>query len=53
MSVGGEFRSSVFLSHAGALVAERGGVIESLDVTLICETPKIKPHREAMRARIA
>jgi len=34
-------------------VAARGGRIASLDVTLICERPKITPHADAMRARIA
>jgi 2-C-methyl-D-erythritol 4-phosphate cytidylyltransferase/2-C-methyl-D-erythritol 2,4-cyclodiphosphate synthase len=42
-----------FLAHAAALVAEKGGRIAHCDVTLICERPKIGPHREAMRARIA
>ena len=32
---------------------ERGGLIDHVDVTLICERPKVGPHREAMRARIA
>ena len=32
---------------------QRGGMIAHLDVTLICEAPKVGPHREAMRARIA
>ncbi len=45
--------SGVFLRHAGKLIAEGGGLIVNVDVTLICERPKIKPHREAMRARIA
>ena len=45
--------SSVFLEHAAALVAQRGGRIVNVDVTLICERPKIKPHRIAMRERIA
>jgi 2-C-methyl-D-erythritol 4-phosphate cytidylyltransferase/2-C-methyl-D-erythritol 2,4-cyclodiphosphate synthase len=45
--------SSVFLKHAAALVTGRGGRIVNVDVTLICEAPKIKPHRAAMRARIA
>ncbi len=45
--------SAVFLRHAGHLIAERGGSIVNVDVTLICEAPKIKPHREVMRARIA
>ncbi len=42
-----------FLDHAARLVAEKGGRILHCDVTLICERPKIGPHREAMRARIA
>jgi 2-C-methyl-D-erythritol 4-phosphate cytidylyltransferase/2-C-methyl-D-erythritol 2,4-cyclodiphosphate synthase len=45
--------SSVFLEHAAALVAGRGGRLVNLDVTLICERPKIKPHREAMRQNLA
>lgn len=45
--------SDVFLRHAGALLAERGGRITNLDVTLVCEQPKIAPHRQAMAARIA
>lgn len=45
--------SAVFLAHACDLVAARGGVVAHLDLTLVCEAPKIGPHREAMRARIA
>ncbi|WP_448147738.1 bifunctional 2-C-methyl-D-erythritol 4-phosphate cytidylyltransferase/2-C-methyl-D-erythritol 2,4-cyclodiphosphate synthase [Labrys miyagiensis] len=45
--------SDRFLAHAVSLVKERGGAIAHLDVTLLCEVPKIGPHREAMRARIA
>ncbi len=45
--------SSIFLGDAAARVHARGGVIAHLDATLICEAPKIGPHREAMRARIA
>jgi 2-C-methyl-D-erythritol 4-phosphate cytidylyltransferase/2-C-methyl-D-erythritol 2,4-cyclodiphosphate synthase len=45
--------SDLFLAHAAALVSERGGRILNVDVTLICERPKVKPHREAMRARVA
>jgi 2-C-methyl-D-erythritol 4-phosphate cytidylyltransferase/2-C-methyl-D-erythritol 2,4-cyclodiphosphate synthase len=45
--------SHVFLAHAASLVHERGGVIAHVDVTLICERPKVAPHRDAMRARIA
>tara|TARA_R110002072_G_scaffold2229_5_gene18280 strand:- start:2546 stop:3796 length:1251 start_codon:yes stop_codon:yes gene_type:complete len=45
--------SAIFLRHAGALVRRQGGVIRHLDVTLICEAPKLAPHRAAMVARIA
>ena len=45
--------SDQFLAHAVALVAARGGRIVNVDVTLICERPRIKPHRAAMRARLA
>ena len=45
--------SHVFLAHAASLVRDKGGVIAHVDVTLICERPKIAPHREAMRSRIA
>lgn len=45
--------SDQFLRHAAALVAERGGRVAHVDVTLICERPKVSPHRPAMIARIA
>jgi len=45
--------SSVFLRHAAGLVENAGGSLRYLDVTLICEAPKIGPHRETMRARLA
>ena len=45
--------SDRFLRHAVDLIAQKGGEIVNVDVTLICERPKIKPHREAMRTRIA
>jgi len=45
--------STRFLSHAAGLVAAKGGRIAHVDVTLICERPKIAPHRAAMVARIA
>jgi 2-C-methyl-D-erythritol 4-phosphate cytidylyltransferase/2-C-methyl-D-erythritol 2,4-cyclodiphosphate synthase len=45
--------SKVFLAHAAERVRARGGAIVHLDMTLICEAPKIGPHREAMRARVA
>lgn len=45
--------SDQFLAFAAQRVAGRGGMIAHLDLTLVCEEPKIGPHREAMRARIA
>jgi 2-C-methyl-D-erythritol 4-phosphate cytidylyltransferase/2-C-methyl-D-erythritol 2,4-cyclodiphosphate synthase len=45
--------SAAFLRHAAARIAARGGVLANADVTLICERPKIAPHAEAMRARLA
>ncbi len=44
--------SRIFLERAGAEVSQRGGRIINADVTLICEAPKIGPHRDAMRAAI-
>ena len=44
---------SCFLRHAADLVAERRGGIVHVDLTLICEHPRIGPHRAAMVARIA
>jgi 2-C-methyl-D-erythritol 4-phosphate cytidylyltransferase/2-C-methyl-D-erythritol 2,4-cyclodiphosphate synthase len=45
--------SEVFLKHAGTRIKERGGTIVHVDVTLLCEAPRIGPHRDEMRARIA
>jgi 2-C-methyl-D-erythritol 4-phosphate cytidylyltransferase/2-C-methyl-D-erythritol 2,4-cyclodiphosphate synthase len=45
--------SSRFVEHARALVEARGGRIDHVDLTFICEAPRIGPHRAAMRARIA
>ncbi|MBL8806521.1 MAG: bifunctional 2-C-methyl-D-erythritol 4-phosphate cytidylyltransferase/2-C-methyl-D-erythritol 2,4-cyclodiphosphate synthase [Rhodospirillales bacterium] len=45
--------SHAFLRHAGELVARRGGTVRHVDVTIVCERPKVGPHREAMRARLA
>ena len=45
--------SSRFVKHAQSLVSARGGTIHHVDVTIICEAPKIGPHRDSMRARIA
>ncbi|MBA4761293.1 bifunctional 2-C-methyl-D-erythritol 4-phosphate cytidylyltransferase/2-C-methyl-D-erythritol 2,4-cyclodiphosphate synthase [Sphingomonas sp.] len=45
--------SDRFLDHAASLVRAEGGIIDFIDLTLICEEPKIGPHRAAIRARIA
>jgi 2-C-methyl-D-erythritol 4-phosphate cytidylyltransferase/2-C-methyl-D-erythritol 2,4-cyclodiphosphate synthase len=45
--------SELFLADAARRVAERGGRLVNVDVTVLCEAPRIGPHREAMRARIA
>lgn len=45
--------SAIFLRHATQQVAERGLKIGNIDCTLVCERPKIGPHAEAMRARMA
>jgi 2-C-methyl-D-erythritol 4-phosphate cytidylyltransferase/2-C-methyl-D-erythritol 2,4-cyclodiphosphate synthase len=45
--------SSAFLEHAASRVRDRGGMISNVDVTIICERPKITPHRASMRTAIA
>jgi 2-C-methyl-D-erythritol 4-phosphate cytidylyltransferase/2-C-methyl-D-erythritol 2,4-cyclodiphosphate synthase len=45
--------SDRFLAHAVSLVRDRGGLLDHLDATLLCEKPRLGPHREAMRQRIA
>nr|WP_246623255.1 bifunctional 2-C-methyl-D-erythritol 4-phosphate cytidylyltransferase/2-C-methyl-D-erythritol 2,4-cyclodiphosphate synthase [Sphingomonas colocasiae] len=45
--------SDRFLRHAAGLIADAGGRIEHVDLTIICEAPKVGPHRAAMQARIA
>lgn len=45
--------SHIFLAHAAERVRARRGAIVHLDATLICEAPKVGPHRDAMRARVA
>jgi 2-C-methyl-D-erythritol 4-phosphate cytidylyltransferase/2-C-methyl-D-erythritol 2,4-cyclodiphosphate synthase len=45
--------SDRFLTHAVGLVRARGGGIAALDVTIICERPRIGPHRAAMVERVA
>jgi 2-C-methyl-D-erythritol 4-phosphate cytidylyltransferase/2-C-methyl-D-erythritol 2,4-cyclodiphosphate synthase len=45
--------SSRFLEHARELIEQRGGRIDHVDLTIICEAPRIGPHRPAMRETIA
>ena len=45
--------SAIFVGEALRLVRARGGKIGNVDVTLLCEAPRIAPHRDAMRRRIA
>jgi 2-C-methyl-D-erythritol 4-phosphate cytidylyltransferase / 2-C-methyl-D-erythritol 2,4-cyclodiphosphate synthase len=45
--------SARFLRHAAGLLAERGGRVENVDVVIVCERPKIGPHRAEMTARLA
>jgi 2-C-methyl-D-erythritol 4-phosphate cytidylyltransferase/2-C-methyl-D-erythritol 2,4-cyclodiphosphate synthase len=45
--------SRIFLEKAAALVRERGGEVAHCDVTIICEAPKIRPYRQAMRETLA
>lgn len=45
--------SGIFLKEAQRLAEAKGYAIANCDITVICEAPKVKPHREAMRARTA
>jgi 2-C-methyl-D-erythritol 4-phosphate cytidylyltransferase / 2-C-methyl-D-erythritol 2,4-cyclodiphosphate synthase len=45
--------SARFVEHARDLIMTHGGIIDHVDLTIICEAPKIGPHRAAMRKRIA
>jgi 2-C-methyl-D-erythritol 4-phosphate cytidylyltransferase/2-C-methyl-D-erythritol 2,4-cyclodiphosphate synthase len=45
--------SDRFLAHAAALVREAGGIIDHVDCTVICEAPKVGPHRSLIQARVA
>src|SRR5262245_42883336 len=45
--------SHVFLAEAATRVRALGGRISNVDVTVLCEAPRIAPHRDAMRRRIA
>ena len=45
--------SEIFLKHADTMLKARGGEIVHVDLSLLCEAPRIGPHRDAMRLRIA
>lgn len=45
--------SETFLKHAAEMAREAGYMVANADLTIICEAPRIKPHREAMRQRTA
>ena len=45
--------SDIFLRHAVALAADRGFTISNIDLTLICEKPKVTPHASNMIAEMA
>lgn len=45
--------SDQFLAHAVALVARQGYAVGNVDLTIVCEAPKIGPHRDAMREKLA
>jgi 2-C-methyl-D-erythritol 4-phosphate cytidylyltransferase / 2-C-methyl-D-erythritol 2,4-cyclodiphosphate synthase len=44
--------SSIFLSHAVALIEKRGGFITHADLTIVCEAPRVAPHIAAMRSNL-
>lgn len=45
--------SDIFLRHADKLLKEKQGIISNIDLTIICEAPKINPHVQAIRDNIA
>jgi 2-C-methyl-D-erythritol 4-phosphate cytidylyltransferase/2-C-methyl-D-erythritol 2,4-cyclodiphosphate synthase len=45
--------SGLFLAHAARLIRERGGIVDHIDCTVICEEPKVGPHRLEMRRKVA
>ncbi|GAA4016604.1 bifunctional 2-C-methyl-D-erythritol 4-phosphate cytidylyltransferase/2-C-methyl-D-erythritol 2,4-cyclodiphosphate synthase [Sphingomonas swuensis] len=45
--------SDRFLIHAADLIRAKGGIIDHVDCTVICEAPKVGPHRAAIQARVA
>jgi 2-C-methyl-D-erythritol 4-phosphate cytidylyltransferase/2-C-methyl-D-erythritol 2,4-cyclodiphosphate synthase len=45
--------SDRFATHAAKLVRQEGGTIVNVDITIVCEQPRISAHKDAMRARVA
>lgn len=45
--------SRIFLEHACKLVSDRGGMIAHIDAMVVCEAPKVGPHRDAIRENLA
>ncbi|KAL2839819.1 YgbB family-domain-containing protein [Aspergillus pseudoustus] len=45
--------SALFVQHARDIVAKAGGTITHCDITLVCETPRVSPHRGAMKNSVA
>jgi 2-C-methyl-D-erythritol 4-phosphate cytidylyltransferase/2-C-methyl-D-erythritol 2,4-cyclodiphosphate synthase len=45
--------SDQFLRHAAALVRDKGGIVAAVDVTIVCERPRVGPRRAAMIERVA
>lgn len=45
--------SDIFVRHAATLVRDRGGIIDHIDCTVVCEEPKVGPHRLEIRTRVA
>ncbi len=45
--------SEMFLKHASDLVAAKNGTIANIDITIICEAPKISPHADAMMQKLS
>lgn len=45
--------SRIFLEHACGLIADRAGIISNVDLTIICEAPKVGPHKTAMEEALA
>ena len=45
--------SAQFVTYTRDLIRSKGGILQHIDITIICEKPKITPHREQMRERIA